>query len=153
MCQHYGELFTSIDPKEFDEVLQGIPRTISNLMNEQLIKQVNEAKIKQALFSVFPNKAPGVDGISPLFFQNYWNIIKDDVVNAISSFFHTSNLIRTVNETIIFLIPKVDNPVFLTNFRPIILCTVLYKIISKILANRLKQVLKHCISPGEANFG
>ena len=95
-------------------------------MNEQLIKQVNEAKIKQALFSVFPNKAPGVDGISPLFFQNYWNIIKDDVVNAISSFFHTSNLIRTVNETIISLIPKVDNPVFLTNFRPIILCTVLY---------------------------
>ncbi|XP_071905964.1 uncharacterized protein [Coffea arabica] len=61
---------------------------------------VNEAKIKQALFSVFPNKAPGVDGISPLFFQNYWNIIKDDVVNAISSFFHTglSNLIKKTVE-------------------------------------------------------
>ena len=86
------------------------------------------------------------------FFQNYWHIIKADVVKAISGFFHTGNLFRTVNETIISLIPKVDKPVFLTNFRPISLCTVLYKIISKILANRLKRVLKHCISPSQSAF-
>ena len=71
MSKHYTELFTSNDPKEFDDVLQGIPRTISNLMNAQLIKPVDELEIKQAIFSMFPNKAPGVDGMSPLFFQTY----------------------------------------------------------------------------------
>nr|XP_027103245.1 uncharacterized protein LOC113724555 [Coffea arabica] len=64
--KHYTELFTSTDSTEFDEVLQGIPHTISNLMNEQLIKPVDEREIKQAIFSMFPNKAPGVDGFSNL---------------------------------------------------------------------------------------
>ena len=152
LCQHYRELFTSTDPKEFDEVLQGIPRTISSLMNEQLIKHVDETEIKQAIFSMFPNKSPGVDGMSPLFFQTYWNIIKVDIVNAITRFFHTGNLLRIINETIISLIPNVDNPVMLTNFRPISLCTVLYKTISKLLATRLKKVLQHCISPSQSTF-
>ncbi|XP_071920779.1 uncharacterized protein [Coffea arabica] len=152
LCTHYKELFTSNNPTEFDEVLQGIPRTNSNLMNAQLIKPVDELEIKQAIFSMFPNKAPGVDGMSPCFFQTYWSIIKDDIVNAITSFFHTGNLLKSINETIIFLIPKVDNPVMLTNFRPISLSNVLYKTISKLLANRLKKVLKHCISPSQSAF-
>ncbi|XP_027183762.1 uncharacterized protein LOC113782049 [Coffea eugenioides] len=62
LCTHYKELFTSNNPIEFDEVLQGIPRTISNLMNAQLIKPVDELEIKQAIFSMFPNKFSGVDG-------------------------------------------------------------------------------------------
>ncbi|XP_027067539.1 uncharacterized protein [Coffea arabica] len=62
LCTHYKELFTSNNPTEFDEVLQGIPCTISNLMNAQLIKPVDELEIKQGIFSMFPNKAPGVDG-------------------------------------------------------------------------------------------
>nr|XP_027120381.1 uncharacterized protein LOC113737334 [Coffea arabica] len=152
MCNHYNELFMSTNPTEFEEVLQGIPCTISNLMNAQLIKPVDEGEIKKAIFSMFPNKAPGVDGMSPCFFQSYWNIINADIVHAISSFFHTGNLLKAFNETIISLIPKVDNPVMLANFRPISLCNVLYKIISKILANRLKRVLKHCISPSQSAF-
>ncbi|XP_071939977.1 uncharacterized protein [Coffea arabica] len=124
MCNHYNELFMSTNPTEFEEVLQGIPCTISDLMNAQLIKPVDEGEIKKAIFSMFPNKAPGVDG----------------------------NLLKTINETIISLIPKVDNPVMLANFRPISLCNVLYKIISKILADRLKRVLKHCISPSQSAF-
>ena len=129
LCNHYRELFTPTKPGEFDEILQRIPCTISSLMNEQLIKQVEETEIQQALFSMFPNKAPGVDGMSPLFFQNYWPIIKVDVIKAISSFFHSRNLLKYVNETIISLIPKIDNPVKLINFRPISLCIVLYKVI------------------------
>ena len=69
LCNHYRELFTTTNPKEFDKVLQGIPRTISSLMNEQLIKHVEKAEIQQALSSMFPNKAPGVDGMSSLFFS------------------------------------------------------------------------------------
>ena len=71
ISKHYAELFKSNDPTEFEEVLLGIPRTISSLMNTQLIKPVTELEIQQAIFSMFPNKAPGVDGMPPLFFQTY----------------------------------------------------------------------------------
>ncbi|XP_027155460.1 uncharacterized protein LOC113766368 [Coffea eugenioides] len=60
--KHYKDLFTSTEPIEFDDVLQDIPRTISHLMNEQLIKPVDEKEIKHATFSMFPNTVPGVDG-------------------------------------------------------------------------------------------
>nr|XP_027090317.1 uncharacterized protein LOC113711350 [Coffea arabica] len=61
LSKHYQELFTSTEPSEFDEVLQGIPRTISHLMNTKLIKPVDEKEIQHATFSMFPNTAPGVD--------------------------------------------------------------------------------------------
>nr|XP_027120233.1 uncharacterized protein LOC113737168 [Coffea arabica] len=122
------------------------------LRRKCLIKPVDEGEIKQTIFSMFPNKAPGVDGMSPCFSQSYWSIINVDIVHGISTFFHTGILLKTINETIISLVPKVDNPVMLANFRPISLCNVLYKSISKILANRLKKVLKHCISPSQSAF-
>ena len=121
-------------------------------MNQQLIKPVDEKEIQHATFSMFLNTAPGVDGMSHLFFQRYWHIIKADLIHAITSFFHTRNLLKSVNETLISLIPKVDNPVILSNFRPISLCSVLYKIISKILASRLKSVLHPCITPSQSAF-
>ena len=152
ISEHYAELFNSSNPSEFEEVLQGIPSTISNLVNIQLIKPVTDLEIKQAIFSMFPNKAPGVDGMPPLFFQTYWHIIKNDIVHAVTSFFHSGNILSAINETIISLIPKVDNPVVISNYRPISLCTVLYKTISKILANRIKKILVHCINPSQSAF-
>lgn len=66
--------------------------------------------------------------------------------------FHSSNILKSIKKIIITLILKIDNPVNFANYRPISLCTVLYKIISKILANRLKTVFKHCISSSQSAF-
>ena len=90
--------------------------------------------------------------MSPLFSQKYWDIIGRDMVNAVTSFFYTGNLLRAVNETLITLIPKIDNPLNLTQYRPISLCNTTYKIISKVLANRLKMVLNKCISETQSAF-
>ncbi|XP_071900920.1 uncharacterized protein [Coffea arabica] len=68
------------------------------------------------------------------------------------SFFHTGNMLKVVNETLITLIPKVENPINLTQYRPISLCNTLYKIISKVLANKLKVVLNKCISETQSAF-
>ena len=152
ICSYYQQLLTTANPEQEQDVTQGVPNTISRQMNEQLIQPVKEEEIKKALFSMHPNKSPGTDGMSPLFFQNYWNIVCIDVVNAVTSFFHTGNMLRAANETLITLIPKVDNPLNLTQYRPISLCNTLYKIISKVLANRLKIVLNKCISESQSAF-
>ncbi|KAL3525441.1 hypothetical protein ACH5RR_013813 [Cinchona calisaya] len=86
--------------------------------------------------------------VCPQFFsQTFWHFIHLDVVNAVKRFFHSGVLFKSINETLITFIPKVDNLVDMTHFRPISLCNVLYKIMSKFLVKRLKCMLKFCISP------
>ncbi|XP_027156460.1 uncharacterized protein LOC113757300 [Coffea eugenioides] len=121
-------------------------------MNDKLTKPVDVLEIKAALFSMNPDKAPAIDGMPPNFFQKFWNIIKEDLVKAIQTFSHTGHLVKSVNHTIISLIPKVKNHTSLKQYRPISLCTTVYKIIAKVLANRLKQVLHHCISKNQSAF-
>ncbi|KAL3527602.1 hypothetical protein ACH5RR_012258 [Cinchona calisaya] len=121
-------------------------------MNNQLVKPVAEKEIKEAHFSMHPNKAAGPDSTTPLFFQKFGHVIKLDIINVVYSFFHCGIMLRSMNKTIISLIPKVDNPINITQYMPISLCNVIYKIIAKILANRLKYVLKVCISPTQNAF-
>lgn len=90
--------------------------------------------------------------MSPAFFKKFWNIIGHDVTLAIRSFFHSGFMLNFVNETIISLVPKIDSPTQLNQFRPISLCNVLYKAISKLLVNRLKLFLSKCISDNQAAF-
>lgn len=90
--------------------------------------------------------------MTPIFFQQFWNIVKGDLIAAISSFFHSGNLLKSINETVITLIPKVDAPILVSQFRPISLCNVIYRVISKILVNRLKPFLKYCISSNQSAF-
>ena len=121
-------------------------------MNTNLTRIVTKHEIKTALFSMNPNKAPGPDGMTPLFFQKFWSIVKSDVVQAIQRFFHLGFMLKSVNHTVVSLIPKIDVPFNLKHYRPISLHNVLYKIIFKVLANRLKQTLDCCISKNQAAF-
>ncbi|XP_027088449.1 uncharacterized protein [Coffea arabica] len=84
---YYRQLFTKSTESSNHEILAGIPKSISETMNQDLTKDVTEEEIKSAIFSMDSNKAPGIDGMSPLFFQKFWDIIKGDLVNAIKAFF------------------------------------------------------------------
>ena len=92
-----------------------------------------------------PNKAPGPDGMTPLLFQKYQSILKKEVVNAIKSFFHSNHMLKEWNHTINSQIPKIDCLIELQHYRPISLCNVLYKAISKILFYTIKPILCYCI--------
>lgn len=99
-----------------------------------------------------PDKAPGPDGLTPAFFQKHWSIVGKDIIKLMRDFFETGEIIKGLNETNIVLIPKKKNPVSVTELRPIALCNVLMKVITKVLANRLKEVLHTIISDTQSAF-
>jgi len=98
------------------------------------------------------NKAPGPDGYNALFFKKAWNIIRDDIFAAVNEFFMLGKLLKQINHALIALIPKSDQASQVNHFRPISCCNLLYKIISKILANRIVSVLEHIIGASQSAF-
>ncbi|RVW81652.1 Transposon TX1 uncharacterized 149 kDa protein [Vitis vinifera] len=99
-----------------------------------------------------PDKSPRPDGFNPAFFQHFWLLIGNDIFHACSSWLNKNEFPASLNETIIVLIPKNDNPVSMRDLWPIALCNVLYKIIVKVLANRLKIFLPVLIDESQSTF-
>ena len=99
-----------------------------------------------------PLKALGLDGMPPLFYQSFWLEIGLDVFEAILSFLNSGTLLKSINHTFITLIPKVNSPKNVSEYRPISLCNVLYKILSKVIANRLKPILNSIVSEAQSAF-
>lgn len=83
MACYYQQLFDSQGVEGVEEMLNGIPNTITDYMNANLTRTVTEKEIQTALFSMNPNKASGPDGMTPLFFQKFWSIVRPEVVQAI----------------------------------------------------------------------
>ena len=104
------------------------------------------------MFQLGSHKAPGPNGIPAFFFQHFWDIVKPDVISTIQVFFHSGSLGRSLNHTLITLIPKISFPQEVSHFKPISLCNVLYKVISKIMVNRLKPFMDSIISPYQNAF-
>ena len=86
------------------------------------------------------------------FFQTYWSNVGMDVTHAVPSNLNLGSILKSINHTFITLIPKVNNPERVSDFRPISLCNVIYKIISKVIANRLKPLLDSIISETQSAF-
>ncbi|KAJ9541666.1 hypothetical protein OSB04_028172 [Centaurea solstitialis] len=117
-----------------------------------MIRPITDDDIKWAVFNIGNDKAPGSDGFSARFFKKAWHVVGNDVLLAIHNFFYTGRLTKEINHTLLCLIPKVPNASSISDFRPISCCTVLYKIISKIISERLKPYLSSLISPTQSAF-
>jgi ribonuclease HI len=121
-------------------------------MNEQLLRDFTEEEFNEAISQMAPLKSPGPDGLPACFYQDNWATVGPEVCKVVSNFFISGTFDRDLNSTHIVLIPKIKNPTKVSEYRPISLCNVLYKIISKTLANRLKNILPHVISPNQSAF-
>jgi len=97
-------------------------------------------------------KAPGADGFNVDFFKACWNIVKQDIVDVVEDSKRSRSILKALNTSFISLIPKQNFALTLDKLRPIALCNVVYKIISKILANRLKPLLPSLISGEQSGY-
>ena len=123
---------------QMEECLAALPQMVIKEMKEALSGEFTIDEVKVALFQMGPTKAPKLDGMNALFFQKFWHIVGDDVVISILDFLNNGNMLPEINHTNIVLIPKVKNLEKMFDFRPISLCNLIYMIMSKVLANRLK---------------
>lgn len=115
---------------------------MTSVMNAQLTLPFTPDEVLAALSQMGPLKSPGPDGLPVLFFQKYWHLIGSNIISCVLDFLNLHRLPLNLNYTLIVLIPKTNRPKHITEFRPISLCNVVYKLGAKALANRLKPHLK-----------
>jgi hypothetical protein len=127
-------------------------KSLSYAEGGSLIKLFSEDEVRTAVWDCDNYKSPGPDGVNFGFIKEFWDVIKGDVMRFLSDFHRNGRLTRGINSTFIVLIPKIDSPQRLNDFRPIALVGCLYKILSKVLANRLRQVIGGLISETQSAF-
>jgi hypothetical protein len=135
-----------------DECVNAIEGRLTVEMKQQLVTKFLEEEVHRSLMQMGPIKALGPDGFSAGFYQQNWATVGLEVCHAILHFLNGSKMDEKINVTHIALIPKKKIPSCVFDFRPISLCNMIYKLISKVLANRLKTILPHVISANQSAF-
>ena len=147
IIQHFSTLFQSSNLNAIEEVMAHIPRVVTEEMNDWLVIDFHPKEVQFTLFQMHPSKALGPDGMTAFFFQKFWHIVGADVTNAVLSCLNSGIILQNINITHIALIPKTKDLELITQYRPISLCNVLYKIKSKMLVNWLKLILPNFRAP------
>ena len=150
--EFYTRLFTQSQSHDLVQVLEGVKRVVTADMNTELVRPYSMGKVNIVIKQMAHLKAPGLDGMPPLFYQSFWQHIGPKVTNAFLSCLNSGTLLKSINHTFITLIPKLSNPENVSEFRPISLCNVIYKIISKVIANRLKPFLNSIVLEAQSSF-
>ena len=108
----YTRLFTSERPANAHGILEVIQPLVTEDMNTNLTRDFTKQDVDHALKEMAPLKAPGPDGMPPLFFQSFWPLIGDDVSKAVLDCLNFCHIPKEFNYTYVTLIPKVKNPKF-----------------------------------------
>ncbi|GKA43664.1 RNA-directed DNA polymerase, eukaryota, reverse transcriptase zinc-binding domain protein [Tanacetum coccineum] len=118
----------------------------------ELELEVSKDEVKRAVWDCGTDKAPGPDGFTFGFYRRFWKVIENDVFDAVNHFFTYGDIPKGCNSSFIALIPKIPDANVVKDFRPISLIGSLYKIIAKILANRLVVVLGDIVNEVQSAF-
>lgn len=152
ISEYFTKIYSS-QPKEPSGIIKRVvKRVVTEEMNRSLVQIPNVEEIKNACFAIHGDKAPGPDGFTACFFQANWKTMEKEIVAEVRNFFISGQLPVEANKTHIRLIPKIQNPQKVKDYRPIALCGVYYKIYSKILTKRLQPILNSLISENQTAF-
>ena len=149
---YFSTLFTTSNPTSIDAILEGITPKVTEEMNLSLTRNFTAEEIHSTMQQIAPLSASGPDGMSPVFYKSFWHIVGEDVTKVVLAILSEGTIPESINSTFISLIPKVKNPKKVSEFRLISLCNIFYKIIAKVLVNRLKSVLPHMVSKSQSAF-
>ena len=114
VLEFYQALFTTQNPDNFDEILAQIPQVVTDEMNNDLMVEFQKEEIEIALKQMAPLKSPRPDGMLPIFYQHYWSLVGNDVVDDILYFLNLRNLLPSLCHSFITLIPKVHSPEYIS---------------------------------------
>lgn len=148
---HFSSHFKRVTT--FRPSVEALPfRKLSLREAGNLTKPFSHEEVKQAVWDCDSVKSPGPNGISFNFIKRFWDLVKDDFMQFLVDFHLNGKLIKGVNSTFIALIPKVNSPQRLNDYRPISLVGCLYKVLAKVLANRLRNVIGSVVSDSQSAF-
>ncbi|XP_019195702.1 PREDICTED: uncharacterized protein LOC109189548 [Ipomoea nil] len=153
VMSYFNDIFTA-NPAVSDvaDFFTSIPTRVTQSHNEWLDRPYDPREVRDAFFAMFSDKAPGPDGMNLGFYQQFWDIVGADVTDFVLECLNSGSLPAGLNESNVVLIPKKQSPEMVTDLRPIALSTVVYKIIAKVIANRLKPLLGDIIYVSQSAF-
>lgn len=151
---YFGDFFSSIRPSEQDieRVVRTMRSKVDSSINQDLSRLFTPEEVRISLFDMFPTKSPGPDGMPVLFYQKFWHIIGKNVTDCVLKILNNNSLHPKLNFTHIILIPKCKAPELITQYRPISLSNVIFKIASKAITNRLKPHMHNIIAETQFAF-
>jgi ribonuclease HI len=152
LIDHFSEILSTSDPENIDSICNVVRGKLNSDHIESCSAQFTEEEIKEVIQQMHPLKAPGPDGLPALFFQKFWHIVGRDVQNLVLEILNNNRSPEDINNTFIALIPKIKNPVTPKDYRPISLCNVVMKIVTKVIANRIKPLLPDIIDEEQSAF-
>ena len=152
ITKYFKKLFTSEIEQPNQDVLSLVKRRVSTEMNNALLSPYTADDVRKALFDIGDLKAPGPDGLHAILYKRFWPMLGDDLIEEVLKAVNTCTIPSGWNDTAIVMIPKVNSSEKVTQFRPISPCNVVYKIIAKMIASRLKVFLPDIISPTQSAF-
>uniref|UniRef100_A0A803QG19 Reverse transcriptase domain-containing protein n=1 Tax=Cannabis sativa TaxID=3483 RepID=A0A803QG19_CANSA len=150
--RNFSALFESQHPcieDDFDTLFEG---QVTEEDNVDLCRVSTCEEIKRVVWKLNPLKALGPDGFFGIFYRKYWETVGEDICGMVQDFFRSGRFVGKLSHTFLCLIPKTDNPYSFDHFRPISLCNFSYKVIARIITDRLKLVLDKLVSPLQSAF-
>eukprot|EP00253_Pinus_taeda_P025327 PITA_25327 len=150
---HFKNLYSEKETLgQSSSLINEVPSLISARKNQPLEAEVTKEEIKIALFFMALDKAPGPDGFTTRFLQNCWQIVEKDLCKMIRKSQACQKLGGNINLAFLALIPKEKGANTFSRFHPISLCNIGYKLITKVIANRLKTILPSIIPENRGGF-
>eukprot|EP00253_Pinus_taeda_P025340 PITA_25340 len=135
-----------------ESILSNILKLISEEHNQLLLKPVDLQEVEIVVHQLKAGKAPSPDGFTSNFFHHFWDLIKLEVSQVVEESRSLRWMYLGLNSTFMVLIPKEAEPSTHDKYRPIALCNIIYKIVSKVIASRLKTLLPLIISPEQSVY-